>query len=36
MGKPDQARILLATIDEEKLLGQKQKLVAELGGTPKK
>jgi tetratricopeptide (TPR) repeat protein len=36
MGKPEQARLLLATVDEEKLQGQKQKLVAELAGTPKK
>ena len=34
-GKRDHARALLATIDEPKLQAQKQKLVAELGGTPK-
>lgn len=36
MGKADHARALLATVDEEKLQGQKQKLVAELKGTAKK
>ena len=36
MGKPDQAKVLLATVNEEKLQGQKQKLVAELDGTSKK
>lgn len=36
MGKKDHARALLVTVDEEKLQGQKQKLVAELEGTPKK
>jgi homoaconitase/3-isopropylmalate dehydratase large subunit len=36
MGKPDQAKVLLATVQEEKLQGQKQKLVAELDGTSKK
>lgn len=35
-GKRDHAKALIATVDEEKLQGQKQKLVAELAGTPKK
>ena len=32
----EQAKVLLATVTEEKLQGQKQKLVAELDGTSKK
>ncbi|MEI6464844.1 MAG: hypothetical protein WCQ89_08980 [Verrucomicrobiota bacterium] len=35
-GKRDYAKALIATVDEEKLQGQKQKLVAELAGSPKK
>jgi tetratricopeptide (TPR) repeat protein len=35
MGKRDHAKALLATVDEPKLQAQKQKLVAQLGGTPK-
>jgi tetratricopeptide (TPR) repeat protein len=35
IGKRDHARALLATIDEPKLQAQKQKLVAQLPGTPK-
>ncbi len=36
MGKPDHARALLESVDEPKLQEQKQKLVAQLGETPKK
>ncbi len=35
MGKRDHAKALLGTVDDPKLQGQKQKLVAELAGTPK-
>lgn len=35
IGKSDHARALLATVDEPKLQGQKQKLIAQLPGTPK-
>jgi tetratricopeptide (TPR) repeat protein len=35
MGKVDHAKALIATVDEPKLQGQKQKLVAQLPGTPK-
>ncbi len=35
LGKRDHARALLDTVNEEKLQGQKQKLVAELAGTAK-
>ena len=35
MGKPAHARALIATVDDPKLDGQKQKLVAQLDGTPK-
>ena len=36
MGKTDHARALLATVDDPKLQGQKQKLVAQLEGIPVK
>ncbi len=36
LGKRDHAKALIETVDEPKLQGQKQKLVAELAGTPKK
>jgi hypothetical protein len=36
MGKADHARALLVTVDEPKLQGQKQKLVAQLDGIPVK
>lgn len=36
LGKPDHARALLDTVDEPKLQGQKQKLVAQLAETAKK
>jgi tetratricopeptide (TPR) repeat protein len=36
LGKRDHAQALLETVDEPKLQGQKQKLVAELQGTAKK
>ena len=36
LGKPDHARALLATVEEPKLQGQKQKLIAQLDGTAKK
>jgi tetratricopeptide (TPR) repeat protein len=36
LGKPDHAKALLETVDEPKLQGQKQKLVAQLVGTAKK
>lgn len=36
MGKTDHAKALLATVNEPKLEGQKQKLVAQLSGTAKK
>jgi tetratricopeptide (TPR) repeat protein len=35
MGKRDHAKTLLDTIDEPKLQGQKQKLIAQFGGTAK-
>ena len=35
LGKPDHAKALLGSVDEPKLQGQKQKLVAQLEGTPK-
>jgi len=35
LGKRDHAKALIATVDEPKLEGQKQKLVAQLTGTPK-
>lgn len=35
LGKPDHARALLATVDEPKLEGQKQKLIAQLDGNAK-
>jgi tetratricopeptide (TPR) repeat protein len=35
MGKPAHAKALLETVDEPKLQGQKQKLVAQLAGTAK-
>ncbi len=36
LGKPDHAKALMATVDEPKLQGQKQKLVAQMAETPKK
>lgn len=36
MGKPEHAKALLDTVDEPKLQGQKEKLVAQLAGTAKK
>jgi tetratricopeptide (TPR) repeat protein len=36
IGKQDHARALLESVDDPKLQGQKQKLVAQLAGTPKK
>jgi tetratricopeptide (TPR) repeat protein len=36
LGKRDHAKALIETVDEPKLQGQKEKLVAQLGGTPKK
>ena len=36
MGKPEHALALLDTVDEPKLQGQKEKLVAQLAGTAKK
>jgi hypothetical protein len=36
LGKGDHAKALLETVDEPKLQGQKQKLVAQLAGTAKK
>ena len=36
LGKRDHARALLDTVDEPKLQGQKEKLVAQLPGTAKK
>ncbi len=35
LGKRDHAKALIDTVDEPKLQGQKQKLVAQLAGTPK-
>lgn len=35
LGKRDHAKALMDTVDEPKLQGQKQKLVAQLAGTPK-
>lgn len=35
LGKKDHAKALIDTVDEPKLQGQKQKLVAQLTGTPK-